>query len=114
RLTVRDTESIARRIAFDKVRKKEYLYSPEILDMERELGEALGTRVAIEPKERGGKVSIDYMTEDDLRVIFNQLSARLAATKSASAGYSDLPAGKSPEVLGPSASQPPAEAILSS
>lgn len=77
RLTVRDTESIARRIAYDKVRKKEYLYSPEILDMERELTEALGTRVAIEPKERGGKLSIDFMSEDDLRVLFTTLQARL-------------------------------------
>src|SRR3989338_4923795 len=77
RLTVRDTESIARRIAFDKVRKKEYLYSPEILDMERQLGEALGTRVAIEPKENGGKLSIDFMNEDDLRVVFIRLAARI-------------------------------------
>ncbi len=80
KLTVRDTESIARRIAYDKVRKKEYIYSPDILDMERQLGEALGTRVAIEPKENGGKLSIDYMTEEDLRVIFNHLAARLNAS----------------------------------
>jgi ParB family chromosome partitioning protein len=81
RLTVRDTESIARRIAFDRVRKKEYLYSPEILTMERELTEALGTRVAIEPKEHGGKLSIDFMSEDDLRIIFAQLAARIAKDK---------------------------------
>lgn len=79
RLTVRDTESIARRIAFDKVRKKEYLYSPEILDMERELGEALGTRVAIETKENGGKLVIDFMGEDDLRVIFANLATKIKA-----------------------------------
>jgi ParB family chromosome partitioning protein len=77
-LTVRDTEAIARRIAYDKVRKKEYLYSPEILDMERELTEALGTRVAIETKEHGGKLSIDFMSEDDLRVIFTHLAARIS------------------------------------
>ncbi len=80
RLTVRDTESIARRIAYDKVRKKEYIYAPEILEMERELTEALGTRVAIEPKEHGGKLSIDFFNEDDLRVIFVALQARLAAS----------------------------------
>lgn len=77
RLTVRDTESIARRIAFDRVRKKEYLYSPEILDMERELGEALGTRVAIETKDNGGKLVIDFMSEDDLRVIFSSLASKV-------------------------------------
>ncbi len=105
RLTVRDTESIARRIAFDKVRKKEYLYSPEILGMERELTEALGTRVAIEPKEHGGKLSIDFMSEDDLRVIFSVLASRIAkgeapqpsATEVQPEGVtpSDLPAAQS-------------------
>lgn len=81
RLTVRDTESIARRIAYDRVRKKEYIYAPEILEMERELGEALGTRVAIEPKENGGKLIIDFMGEDDLRIIFANLASKIAQTK---------------------------------
>ena len=78
RLTVRDAESIARRIAFDKVRKKEYLYAPEILEMERNLSDSLGTRVAIEPKENGGKLIIDFVGEDDLRVLFAHLAARIA------------------------------------
>lgn len=77
RLTVRDTESIARRIAVDRVRKKEYLYSPDVLAMEKELTETLGTRVAIETKENGGKLSIDFMGEDDLRALFARLQARL-------------------------------------
>lgn len=81
RLTVRDTESIARRIATDRVRKKEYLYAPEILQMERDLTEVLGTRVAIEPKDNGGKVSIDYMSEDDLRELLNSLVAKASALK---------------------------------
>ncbi len=82
RLTVRDSEAIARKIAFDRVRKKEYIYAPEILEMERELTEALGTRVAIETKEHGGKLSIDFTNEDDLRVIFAQLASRIAQGKS--------------------------------
>lgn len=77
KLTVRDSENIARRIAVEKVRKKEYLFAPDVLDMERELSAALGTRVAIEPKEKGGKLSIDYMTEEDLRALFAALHARL-------------------------------------
>jgi hypothetical protein len=85
RLTVRDTEAIARRIAVDRVRKKEYLYSPEILSMEKELTEALGTRVAIETKENGGKLAIDFMNEDDLRAIFNHLAARIAQSNAAPA-----------------------------
>jgi ParB family chromosome partitioning protein len=84
RTTVRDAEAMARRIATDRVRKKEYLYSRDILDMERQLSEALHTRVMIEPKENGGKLSIDFMSEEDLRVIFNQIAAKMqeAAAKS--------------------------------
>ncbi|TSC68501.1 MAG: ParB-like protein partition protein [Parcubacteria group bacterium Gr01-1014_56] len=89
-LTVRDTEAIARRIAFDRVRKKEYLYAPEILEMERELTEALGTRVAIEPKEHGGKLSIDFTSEDDLRIIFSQLASRIASAKQEVPGQDGL------------------------
>ncbi len=94
RLTVRDSESIARRIAFDKVRKKEYLYAPEILEMERELTEALGTRVAIEPKEHGGKLSIDFMSEDDLRILFAHLASRIAQANDAAAKPSDASAAE--------------------
>ena len=91
RLTVRDSESIARRIAYDKVRKKEYLYAPEILQMERELSEALGTRVAIEPKENGGKLSIDFMSQDDLQTLFASLAHKIAQNSApASAGLAAL------------------------
>lgn len=78
RLTVRDTEAIARRIATDRVRKKEYMYSPEILQMERDLSEVLGTRVAIEPKDHGGKLTIDYMAEEDLRALLGQLASKMS------------------------------------
>jgi ParB family chromosome partitioning protein len=93
RLTVRDSESIARRIAFDKVRKKEYMYSPDVLAMEKELTEALGTRVAIESKENGGKLSIDFMGEEDLRALFNRLQARLMGNASASEPLSQKSSG---------------------
>ena len=83
KLTVRDTESIARRIAFDRVRKKEYLYSPEILEMERQLTEALGTRVVIESKETGGKIAIDFFSQDDLQALFASLRFRLEESKQA-------------------------------
>lgn len=95
KVTVRDAESIARRIAVDRVRKKEYLYAPEILQMERDLTEALGTRVAIEPKENGGKLSIDFMSEDDLRVIFMHLANRMQQ-----GGATVAPVPESQQVLG--------------
>jgi len=94
RLTVRDSESIARRIATDRVRKKEYMYSPELLDMEKQLTEALGTRVVIEVKEHGGKLAIDFMGEDDLRVLFAHIAENIAKNNSAVAPQEQDVAGQ--------------------
>lgn len=69
KLSVRETESLARRVAYDKVRKKEYLLDPEIADLEIQLTESLGTRVKIEQKDKGGQLVIDYFTPEDLRSI---------------------------------------------
>lgn len=64
RLTVRDSEQMARRVALERVRKTDL--SPELLLLERELTETLGTRVRIEKKEQGGKLLIDFFSVDDL------------------------------------------------
>lgn len=66
KMTVREAEQIARRIAFEKVRKKDLFMSPEVVDMEEKLGETLGTRVQIEPRERGGRIYIDYFSHEEL------------------------------------------------
>lgn len=67
KLTVRDVVGIARRIAKDKVRKKDRQFDPEILKIERDLTEQLGTRVHIEQREVGGKITIDFFSDDDLK-----------------------------------------------
>lgn len=66
KMSVREAERLARRVAFDKVRKKSTFITPEVVEMEENLANALGTRVTIEPKEKGGKISIDYFTYDEL------------------------------------------------
>ena len=73
RLTVREAEAIARRIAVDKVRKKDRFLDPSIIEMEKIIGEKFGARVHIEHKEIGGKVTIDFFTNDDLHKIIEQL-----------------------------------------
>src|SRR3989344_221214 len=72
-LTVREAEAIARRIAFEKVRKHEYMLDPEIVQFEQEFTESLGTRVQIEKKDQGGKIVIDYFSADDLQSILDLL-----------------------------------------
>jgi ParB family chromosome partitioning protein len=66
KMTVREAEQIARRIAFEKVRKKDLFMTPEVVEMEEKMAETLGTRVQIEPKERGGRISIDYFSHEEL------------------------------------------------
>lgn len=75
KMSVRDAEKAARRIAVERVRKKELLPDPEIIEMEEKLQEALGTRVRIERKENGGQIMIDFFTNDDLRVILDSIKA---------------------------------------
>ena len=72
KLNVRDSEQLARRVTPEKTRKTDL--TPELLLLERELTERLGTRVRIEKKEQGGKVTIDFFSVDDLAHIRSMLS----------------------------------------
>ncbi len=73
KLSVRETESLARRVAFDRVRKKEYIVDPEIADLEQQFVESLGTRVKIEKRDNGGQLIIDFFTAEDLKNIYNAI-----------------------------------------
>ena len=75
KLTVRETEGIARRIAYDRVRKKERAFDPAILEMEEKFTESLGTRVQIVKGDNGGKIQIDYFTPNDLRSIYELIKS---------------------------------------
>ncbi|MCW9054679.1 MAG: ParB/RepB/Spo0J family partition protein [Candidatus Pacebacteria bacterium] len=79
KLTVREAESIARRAAQNRVRKREYTMTPELLELENQLTERLGTRVQIEKREAGGRVHIDYFTLEDLRAILEKIEGERTA-----------------------------------
>lgn len=83
KITVREAERIARRIASERARKKELIPNPELMQIEQKLQETLGTRVHIEPKEIGGKITIDYFSDDDLGVIMQVLSVAEVTNRSA-------------------------------
>jgi len=74
KITVREAERLARRVAYDRVRKKEFMPDPEITELEEEFQEKLGTRVHIDRKELGGQVKIDFFSTDDLREILNLIN----------------------------------------
>lgn len=73
KITVREAERLARKIAYDRVRKKEFMPDPEIVELEEEFQEKLGTRVHIDRKETGGQIKIDYFSTEDLRAILNSI-----------------------------------------
>lgn len=68
KLTVREVEEMARKIAVERARKRDGL-NPEILAIEKKLRESLGTRVNIEKREHGGRIHIEFFSDDDLRAI---------------------------------------------
>ena len=71
KITVREAERLARKIAYDRVRKKEFMPDPEISELEEEFQEKLGTRVHIDRKELGGQIKIDFFSTEDLRTILD-------------------------------------------
>ena len=70
KLNVREAESIARHIAVERARK---LIDQELIDIEDLFKEKLGTRVRIEKKEEGGRVTIDFFNKDDLRALLERI-----------------------------------------
>jgi ParB family chromosome partitioning protein len=75
KLTVREAESLARRIAYDKVHRKPFMLDIATQEMEEKLTETLGTRVSIERKENGGKITIDFFSQDDLNGILDLIKS---------------------------------------
>ena len=51
KITVREAERIARDIAHDKIRKREFIPDPELQEIEGKFQEALGTRVQIQKRQ---------------------------------------------------------------
>lgn len=76
KLSVREAERIARRIAVDRVRKKELLPDVSVMSIEDELEEHLGTRVHIQRKADGGKITIDFFSDSDLEEILGLLKSK--------------------------------------
>lgn len=91
KLNVRESERIARRIAVEKVRKIA-LIDPEVAEFEAELTEVLGTRVQIEKKVVGGKIVIDFFSNDDVRNFMKRLHAEFRAGET----VADVPLGETP------------------
>jgi ParB family chromosome partitioning protein len=74
KMNVRDAEVAARKIAIERVRKFNASVDPEICALEEKFAASLGTRVRIEKRENGGKLMIEFFSNDDLQDILNLLN----------------------------------------
>jgi len=111
-VTVRESELIARKIAVERARKPERKFNPEILEFEKKIGETLGTRVHVEHRQNGGKIMIDFFSEDDLKNILalmtnTKTGAGEIASDSLVRSADSAPTTRSPEAISPAPEEPP-------
>lgn len=84
KLSVREVERIARKIATDKVRKKQWQGTdPALMEIEKRFTNTLGTRVQIQKTDFGGKLTIDYFTNDDLEKLLSVIEQQEQAVAAA-------------------------------
>lgn len=76
KMNVREAELIARKIAQDRARIKDRPFDPEIVELEEKFTSSLGTRVHIERSDVGGKLMIDFFSNDDLRTILDLVESQ--------------------------------------
>ncbi|MEK7642435.1 MAG: ParB/RepB/Spo0J family partition protein [Patescibacteria group bacterium] len=73
KMNVREAETAARRIAIERVRRVKSDIDPALSDLEEKFAQSLGTRVHIEKRENGGKLTIEFFSDSDLEDIFNKI-----------------------------------------
>lgn len=111
RVTVREAESAARRIAVERARRKDLIIDSELVALEEKLRESLGTRVRIERLEKGGRIHIDFFSHDDVRAILSLVDAKSGARALGGAVSSPAVSAPPPEEAAVPQS-PSAETIL--
>lgn len=73
-LTVRQTEELVKKMSGQRPeRKPPAPPAPEVRDLERRLQSALGTRVALKPRRKGGTITIHYYSDEELNSLVERL-----------------------------------------
>lgn len=75
KLTVREAERIARHTAHERTRKRSAELDPELVLLEERLTKSLGTRVQVESRGEGGKITIDFFSPNELESLLARLSS---------------------------------------
>jgi ParB family chromosome partitioning protein len=105
KLSVREVERIVRKIAADKVRKKNPgEFDASLIEFEKQFTETLGTRVQIQKTDFGGKLTIDYFSTEDLEAILERMKQEARAEEPTAPEIAERLAHHTPmEFVAPSA-----------
>ena len=74
-LSVRDTESYAKKIALHKPTSKAIDQDPNLTSLEQQLREILGTKVKILRSKKGGKIEIEFYSDADMERVITLLKS---------------------------------------
>ena len=72
-LSVRQTEELVRRLTEPREPRRESHRPPDIQALEDDLRQALGTRVSLKPGKRGGRIVIEYYSDEEFQGLYERL-----------------------------------------
>ena len=75
-LSVRETEALAREMNAARQRAAQVLPDPDVVRLEDEFRQALGTRVRLVKGRRGGRLVIHFFSEDELQGLYQAIVRR--------------------------------------
>jgi len=75
-LSVRDTESYAKKIAIKQYKSKGAAKDPNLASLEQELREIFGTKIKIIRSKKGGKIEIEFYSEIDMERVITLLKSK--------------------------------------
>ncbi|HEX6508336.1 MAG TPA: ParB/RepB/Spo0J family partition protein [Chloroflexota bacterium] len=72
-LTVRQTEELVRRLVEPRAPKPDVRKNPDVAAAEDELRRALGTKVSLHHGKRGGRIVIEYYSDEEFQGLYDRL-----------------------------------------
>ncbi|PIS13426.1 MAG: hypothetical protein COT67_01795 [Candidatus Tagabacteria bacterium CG09_land_8_20_14_0_10_41_14] len=81
KMNVRDAEAASRRLMKERssARSRQGIEDPETQKLQQQLSDVLGTRVSVEPRGKGKRVSIEFFSDEDLMGFLSKMGVGLAA-----------------------------------
>jgi len=100
-LSVRQTEELVRRRRTQGLTRTRVPLTPDLQDLEAQLRGLLATKVGIARSRRGGRLVIEFYSDEELDRIYTIISSGTAATQSPT----DEPAAQSPIAIQPASEE---------